>query len=101
MLGEVITFILIALIWFLNGILVGTIRVKKLYEETMDAQQEVIGKQKRALEQQVDNNVAILKENIKLSNIITNIQKMSDYASCEHIKQYIKKELTHDSQSKS
>lgn len=67
---------------------------KILVEKELRRKQDLIDLQE-------ENNIRILNVNKKYGSILRGIQNMSDYASNKYIKEYIKKELTPNGQSKS
>lgn len=89
---QILTIIMLAISLFLAGTIAGMNLIQKICDKTVDEQQELI-------KLQAENNIRILNVNKKYGNILKGIQNMSDYASCKHIKEYIEKELTSDSQS--
>lgn len=84
---SIITTILLAVSLFLCGTIAGMSLVHKMYEKTIDEQQDLI-------ETQEQNNSRILCENIRLYGILEEIQGMSDYTSGKHIKDFIEKKDT-------
>ncbi len=83
---EIIGDILLAINLILCGVLIGMNLTRKMFEETINEQQELIDIQHR-------NDIRILDVNIKYSNIIDDVLNENDYASAEYIKNKIKKAL--------
>lgn len=81
---EIIGDILLAINLILCGVLIGMNLTRKMFEETINEQQELIDIQHR-------NDIRILDVNIKYSNIIDDVLNENDYASAEYIKNKIKK----------
>lgn len=83
---QILVSILLVFSLILCGVIIGMNLVHKMYEKTINEQQDLISEYKELTETLKDRNS-------ELAGIITDVLNENDYASASYIKEQIKKTL--------